>query len=96
MRHQRNMRQRKEQDKTPEKLSEVDRQLVLKRIQNNDSKDDERPQKEREAQKEKLQELFNKDVGDKKKKQINNTITEIKKMLEGINSRIHEVEEPTS
>ena len=68
MRHQRNMCQRKEQDKTPEKLSEVDRQLVLKRIQNNDSKDDERPQKEREAQKEKLQELFNKDVGDKKKK----------------------------
>lgn len=62
------MCQRKEQDKTPEKLSEVDRQLVLKRIQNNDSKDDERPQKEREAQKEKLQELFNKDVGDKKKK----------------------------
>ena len=45
---------------------------------------------------EKMQETFNKDLEELKRKQamINNTINEIKNTLEGINSRITEAEEP--
>ena len=44
---------------------------------------------------EKIQETFNKDLEELKSKQtmMNNTITEIKNTLEGINSRITEEEE---
>ena len=44
---------------------------------------------------EKMQESINKDLGELKKKHTekNNTITEIKNTLEGINSRISEAEE---
>lgn len=45
-----------------------------------------------EAQMEKLQEMFNKEIEDLKNKKINN-ITEVKNTLEGISSRIHEAEE---
>ena len=42
---------------------------------------------------EKMQELINKDLEELKNKHTNNTITEIKNILEGINSRIFEAEE---
>ena len=44
---------------------------------------------------EKIQETFNKDLGELKNKQtvMNNTINETKNSLEGINSRITEAEE---
>ena len=40
-----------------------------------------------------MQESINKDLEELKNKQTNNTITEIKNTLEGINSRISEAEE---
>ena len=48
-----------------------------------------------ESKMEKMQESNNKDLEELKNKhtEINNTITEIKKTLEGINSRISEAEE---
>ena len=51
-----------------------------------------------EAQIEKIQEMFNKDLEELKNKQteMNNTITEMKNTLEGINSRITEAEERIS
>ena len=51
-----------------------------------------------EAQIEKMQEMFNKDLEELKNKQtkMNNTITETKNTLEGINSRITETEERIS
>ena len=42
---------------------------------------------------EKMQESINKDLEELKNKHTNNTITEIKNTLKGINSRISEVEE---
>ena len=42
---------------------------------------------------EKMQESINKDLEELKNKQTNNTITEIKNTLEGINSRLSETEE---
>ena len=47
---------------------------------------------------EKIQETFNKDLGELKSKQtmMNNTINEIKNSLEGINNRITETEEQIS
>ena len=47
------------------------------------------------AQIEKIQEMFNKDLDNLKSKQmeVNNTITKMKKTLEGINIRITEDEE---
>ena len=47
---------------------------------------------------EKIQEMFNKDIQELKSKQrvMNNTITEIKNTLEGINSRITRAEERIS
>ena len=41
----------------------------------------------------KMQESINKDLEELKNKHTNNTITEIRNTLEGINSRISEVEE---
>ena len=91
------MYQMKEQDKTPEKqLNEVEignlpekefRIMIVKMIQDLG--------KTMEANIEKMQEMFNKDLEELKNKQtdVNNTITEMKTTLEGINSRITEAEE---
>ena len=97
MKRQRAMYQMKEQDKTPEKqLNEVEignlpekefRIMRVKMIQD--------LEKRMEANIEKNQEKFNKDLEELKNKQteMNNTITEMKTTVEGINSRITEVEE---
>ena len=92
------MFQTKEQDKIPEEqLSEVEisnlkkfRVMVVKMIQD--------LRKRMEAQTEKTQEMFNKELEDLKNKQteMNNTITEMNTTLEGINSRITEAEEQIS
>ena len=98
----------KEQEKTPEKqLNEVEignlpekefRIMIVKMIQDLG--------KRREAKIEKMQETFNKDLEELKNKRLeelknkqtemNNTITEMKTTLEGINSRIMEAEEQIS
>ena len=87
----------KEQDKTPEKqlngvkignLPEKEfRIMIVKMIQD--------LRKRMEAKIEKMQEMFNKDLGELKNKQteMNNTVTEMKTTLEGIISRITEAEE---
>ena len=91
--------QTKEQDKNPqEQLNEEIgnipekefRVMIVKMIQN--------LRKRVEAQTEKIQEMFNKELEDLKNKQteMNNTITEMKNTLEGINSRITEAEERIS
>ena len=49
--------------------------------------------KRMEAQTKKIQEVFNKELEDLKNKQMNNTITEMKNTLEGINNGINEAEE---
>ena len=86
----------KEQDKTPEKqLNEVEignlpekefRMMIEKMIQDLG--------KRMEAKIEKIQEMFNKDLEELKNKQteMNNTITKMKIILDGINSRITEAE----
>ena len=91
------MSQTKEQDKTPEEqLSETEignlhekefRVMIVKMIQD--------LRKRKEAQTEKIQEMFNKELEDLKNTQteMNNTITEMKNTLEGINNRITEAEE---
>ena len=90
------MYQMKEQDKTPEKqLNEVEisnfpekefRIMIVKMIQDFG--------KRKEAKIEKMQEMYNKDLEELKNKQteMNNTITEMKITLEGINSRITQAE----
>ena len=95
----------KEQDKTPEKqLNEVEtrnlpekgfRIMIVKMIQDLG--------KRMEAKIKKMQEMYNKDLEELKNKyleelkdkqtEMNNTITETKTTLEGINSRINEAEE---
>ena len=94
------MYQMKEQDKTTEKqINEEEignlpkkefRVMIVKMIQNLGNR--------KEAQIEKIQEKFNKDLEEQKNKQteMNNTITEMKNTLEGINSRITEAEERIS
>ena len=89
--------QMKEQDKTPEEqLCEVEignlpkkefRVMIVKMTQDLGKRTD--------AQTEKIQEIFNKELEDLKNKQteMNNTITEMKNALEGINSRLNEAEE---
>ena len=98
----------KEQDKTPEKqLNEVEivkllekefRITIVKMIQD--------LRKRMEANIKNLQKMFNKNLEELKNKQIprrikeqtevNNTITEMKNTLEGINRRITEAEEQIS
>ena len=90
------MYQMKEQEKTPEKqVNEVEignlpekefRKMIVKMIQDLG--------KRMEVKIKKMQEMFNKDLEELMKKQIemNNTITETKTTLEGINSRITEAE----
>ena len=98
----------KEQDTTLEKqLNEVEignlpekefRIMIVKMIQD--------LRKRMEAKTKKMQEMFNKDLQELKDKhleelknkqtEMNTTITEMKNILEGINSRITEEEERTS
>ena len=81
----------KEQDKSPEELSEMKignllekefRIMIVKMIQD--------LRKRTEARIEKMQKMFNKDLEELKNREMNNTITEMKNTLEGINSRITE------
>ena len=93
MRRQRNIAQMKEQTRNTQvqineeeisKLPEKEfRIIIVKMIQNLENK------------MEKMQESINKDLEELKNKhtKTNNTITEIKNTLEGINSRISEAEE---
>ena len=64
--------------KLPEKEFRI---MIVKMIKNLESK------------MEKMQESINKDLEELKNKYTNNTITEIKNTLQGINSRISEAEE---
>ena len=69
------------------------RQITWKKIQNNDSKDDQKPWKqngENARINKNLEEFKNKHA------KINNTVPEIKNTLKGINSRISEAEERIS
>ena len=95
----------KEEDKTPEKqLKEVEignfpeeefRIMIVKMIQD--------LRKRMEAKIKKMQDMFNIDLEELKNKhleelknkqaEMNNTVTEMKNTLEGINSRINEAEE---
>ena len=96
MRRQRNTQQIKEQGKNPpDQTNEEEicslpekefRVMIIKRIQNLGNR------------REKIQEMFNKDLEELKSKQtmINNTINEMKNSLEGSNSRITEAEERIS
>ena len=91
MKRQRNTTQMKEQTRNTEvqineeeidKLTEKEfRIIIVKMI------------KTLENRMKKMQELINKDLEELKNKHTNNTITEIKNTLEGINSRISEAEE---
>ena len=96
IRRQRNTQQMKEQGKNPpdqtneEEIGSLPekefRAMMVKMIQNLGNR------------REKIQEMFNKDLEELKSKQtmMNNTINEIKKSLEGINSRTTEAEERIS
>ena len=91
MKMQRNTTQMKEQARNTEvqtneeeigKLSEKGfRMMVVKMIKN------------LEIKMEKMHESINKDLEELKNKHTNKTITEIKNILEGLNSRISEAEE---
>ena len=93
MRRQTDTQQVKEQGKNPPYLTNEEeigslpekdlRIMIVKMIQNLGNR------------MEKIQQTFNKDLGELKGKQtvMNNTISEIKNSLEGINSRITEAEE---
>ena len=93
MKRERNTQQKKEKGKNPPDLTnEVEignlpekefRVMIVKMIQNLGNR------------MRKIQETFNKDLAELKRKQtmMNNTINEIKSSLEGINSRITEAEE---
>ena len=85
----------KEQDKTPEERSGVEtgglpekefKVMLIEIIQD--------LRKRIEAQPKKTQKMVNKEPEDTKNKQtgLNNTITELKNILEGVNSRINEAE----
>jgi len=81
----------KEQTRNTEvQINEEEIGKLWKRIQNNDSKDDQNF----EDKIEKIQESINKDLEELKNKhtETNKTITEIKNSLNGINSRISEAE----
>ena len=91
MKRQRNTTQMKEQTRNTEvqineeeigKLPEKEfRMMIVKMIKNLENK------------MEKIQESINKDLEELKNTHTNNTITEVKNTLDGINSRISEAEE---
>ena len=94
MKRQRNTTQMKEQTRnTKVQLNEAEIGKLPEKIQNNDSKDDFKKNLERKM--EKMQESINKDLEELKNKhtETNNTTTELKNTLEGINSRILEAQE---
>ena len=81
----------KEQTRNTEvQINWGNRQTTWKRIQNNDSKNDQSPWKQNEENArinyKDLEELKNKHT------ETNNTIAEIKNSLEGINSRMSEIQ----
>ena len=81
----------KEQTRNTEvQISEEEIGKLPEKIQNNDSKDDQKPWKQNEE----MQESINKDLEELKSKytETNSKITETKNTLEGINSRICEAE----
>ena len=91
MKRQRNTRQMKEQTRNTEiqinveeigKLTEKEFRIIIVKIIKNHAN-----------RMEKMQESINKDLEEIKNKHTNNTITEIKNTLQGINSRISEAEE---
>ena len=94
MKRQRNATQMKEQTRNTEvQINEEEigklpdkrfRIMIVKMVKNTESKMD------------KMQESINKNLEELKNKHTNNTITEIKNILEGINSRITETEERIS
>ena len=100
MRQQRKMLQMKEQDKNPEEqLSELEignlpekelRIIIVKITQD--------VRRRMEAQTEKIQEMFSKKLKNIRHKQteLNNTITEMKNILKGINCRITKAEKQVS
>ena len=107
MKRQRNIQQVKEHDKCPpnqtkeEKIGSLPekefRIMIVKMTQNLETKM-ELQTNSLETRIEKMQEKFNKDLGEIKKSQsiMNNAITEIKRTLGGTNSRITEAEDRIS
>ena len=107
MRRQRNTQQVKEQDKCPPNQTKEEeirnlpdkefRIIIVKMIQNLESKM-ELQINSLETRIEKMQERFNKDLGEIKKSQyiMNNVINEIKNTPQGTNSRIMEAEDRIS
>ena len=92
MKRQRNTTQMKEQTRNTEVQINEKEIGYLKRIENNDSKDDQKPwEKSGENARINWQRPRR-----NKYAEANNTITEIKNTLEGINSRISEAEERIS
>ena len=101
MKRQRNTQQVKEHDKCPpnqtkeEKIGSLPekefRIMIVKMTQNLETKM-ELQINSLETRIEKMQEIFNKDLGEIKKSQsiMNNAINEIKNILQGTNSRIME------
>ena len=98
MKRQRNIQQIKEHDKYPDKTKEEEiwslpekefRILIVQMIQNLENKVDLQINR-LETRVENMQEMFNKDLEEIKKSQsiMKNEITEIKRTLEGISSRI--------
>ena len=91
------MFQTKEQDKTPkQQLSEVEiGSLPKKEFRVIIIKMNQELRKRMDAQSEKLQEVFNKELENIKSDQteLKNTITKMKNTLEGISSRINEAEQ---
>ena len=87
------MLQTKEQGKNlQDQIHEDEMGNYLKKIQNRDSKDDPKSQKQNEEN------ALNKHLEEQKNEQtvMKNAVTKIKNMLEGINSGITEAEEPIS
>ena len=84
------MKEQTRKNRSPNKWR-GNKQATWKRIQNNDSKNDQNL----ENKMEKMQDSINKDLEELKNKytETNNTITENENTLEGINSRISEAEE---
>ena len=105
MKKQRNIQQVKEHDKNPPNQTKEEvigslpeqefRIMIVKMIQNLENNME---LHRLETRIEQMQEMFNKDLEEIKKRQsiINNTITEMKNALEGTNSRITEAEERIS
>ena len=107
MKRQRNIQQVKEHDKcSPSQTKEEEigslpekefRIMIAEMIQNLESKMELQINR-LETRIDKMQEMFNKDLEERKKSQsiMNNAINEIKSILEGANSRITEAEDRIS